>query len=62
MSKTSTASKAKYNAKAYDRIALSVPKGVRDRFRAACEKNGETMNGLMNKWIKAYLSENEEGQ
>ncbi len=62
MSKTSTASKAKYNAKAYDRLAVSIPKGMRETFRAACEQNGKTMNGLINKWIQAYIIQFQEGQ
>ena len=62
MSKTSTASKAKYNAKAYDRLAVTVPKGLRDQFRLVCKQNGETMNGLLNKWIKSYIADNMKGE
>ena len=62
MSKTSTASKAKYNAKAYDRLAVSIPTGMRETFRAACAQNGETMNGLLNNWIQASIIQFEEGQ
>ena len=52
MGKTSTASKAKYNAKAYDRIALSVKKGQRDKIKAHAESKGMSLNGYINELIK----------
>ncbi|MFQ7067060.1 MAG: hypothetical protein ACLSFI_03200 [Christensenellaceae bacterium] len=59
MGKTSSAVKNRYAAKAYDPIRLNVPKGTKELFRAACERNGETMNGVLNKFIKAYIEEHE---
>lgn len=61
MSKTSSAVKRRYNKKAYDVISTSVPKGTKDLFKAACEQDGESMNGVINKWIKSYL-ESKEGE
>lgn len=52
MGKTSTASKQKYNEKAYDRIALTVKKGEKDRLKAHAERRGETLNGFINRAIE----------
>lgn len=51
MGKTSTASKAKYNAKNYDRLAITVKKGQRDRIRDYAERNGESINSYINRLI-----------
>lgn len=51
MSKTSTAAKAKYNAKNYDRLAITVKKGQRDRIRDYAERNGESINSYINRLI-----------
>lgn len=59
MSKTSSAVKRRYNQKAYDLYQMSMPKGTKELFRAACERNGKTMNGVLNKFIKAYIEEHE---
>lgn len=52
MGKTSTASKNKYNAKAYDRINLIVKKGERDVLRTHAENQGESLNGFINRAIR----------
>ena len=44
MGKTSTASKNKYNAKAYDQIPLRVAKGKRDIYRAYAKSKGMSLN------------------
>lgn len=62
MGKTSTASKQKYNEKAYDRIALTVKKGEKDRLKAHAEQQGETLNGFINRAIESQIqTDNEEG-
>lgn len=38
-----------FNAKAYDRINLTIPKGQKERIKAAAEKNGESVNALINR-------------
>lgn len=58
MGKTSAASKNKYNAKAYDRINLTVPKGYKDRISEAAKANGESVNGFIKRLIDAELGEN----
>lgn len=46
-----TRAKNKYNAKAYDRIALQVKKGRRDIIRAHAAAQGESVNGFVNRAI-----------
>lgn len=41
----------KYNAKAYDRINLTVPKGSKDAIKAHAESHGESVNGFINRAI-----------
>ena len=41
----------KYNAKAYDRIALVVPKGARGQIKAFAESHGESVNNFINRLI-----------
>jgi uncharacterized protein (DUF1778 family) len=51
MSKTSASVKNRYNAKAYDRIALVVPKGQKEIIKAYAESHGESVNGFIQKAI-----------
>ena len=46
-----TRAKNKYNAKAYDRIALQVKKGNKDIIKAHAENRGESINGFVNRAI-----------
>lgn len=46
-----TRAKNKYNAKAYDRIALQVKKGRKDIIKAHAENRGESINGFVNRAI-----------
>lgn len=62
MSTTSSAVKRRYNAKNYDTISVMVPKGLKEPFKAACAARGDSMSGLVAKWVKAYIADNEEGQ
>lgn len=52
MGRTSSAAKAKYNAKAYDRIEITVKKGHRESIRAYAEKQGFSINGYINSLIQ----------
>ena len=45
--KTSAASKNKYNDKAYDRVALFVPKGAKETIRRHAALCGESINGFI---------------
>lgn len=49
--KTSAAVKNRYAAKAYDRIALIVPKGRKETIKAHAEVHGESVNGFINRAI-----------
>lgn len=57
--KTSTASKAKYNAKAYDRINIAVPKGRKDEIKAHAEAHGQSVNGFINAAIDEKMERDE---
>lgn len=47
MGKTSAAVKNKWNASAYDRIAVVVPKGKKDEIKAHAEALGESVNAYI---------------
>lgn len=47
MAKAQTRASNKYQAKAYDRIAVQVKKGEREKIKEYAEKNGETVNGMI---------------
>lgn len=46
--KTSSAVKQRYNEKAYDRLAISIPKGRKETIDAYAKKTGTSINGLVN--------------
>lgn len=52
MAKPQTTASNKYNAKAYERIALQVKKGRRDIIREYAESKGMSLNGYINKLIE----------
>lgn len=54
--KTSNESKAKYNAKAYDRINIAVPKGRKDEIQAIAEQRGQSINAYVNTIIEEALA------
>lgn len=43
--------KKEFYNKQYDRIALVVPKGKKEEYKAAAEANGESLNGYINRLI-----------
>lgn len=51
MGKTSTATKNKWNAKAYDQLRVNVYKGQREQIKAYAEAQGMSLNGYINKLI-----------
>ena len=55
MSKPSYKSIAKYNKKAYDRLAVTIPKGRRSDIAEYVAQNGETINGLINRLLQNEL-------
>ena len=40
-----------YNEKAYDRLAITIPKGQKATIQAAADQEGESINGYVNKAI-----------
>ena len=53
MGKTSTASKQKYNEKAYDRINLTVKKGMKQSLQEVAKESGESINGYIKTAIQS---------
>lgn len=58
MGKTSTAVKAKYNAKAYDQLRVVVYKGEKDKIKAYAESIGKSLNGYINDLIVSDMKRN----
>ena len=56
MTKPATIAKNKYNAKAYDRIALQVKKGEKDKIKDHAQSKGERLNGFINRAIHESMS------
>lgn len=61
MSKTSATVKNRYNAKAYDRIGLVVPKGQKDIIKTHAEARGESVNGFIQRAINQAMQNDNEG-
>lgn len=57
MAKPQTTASNKYNAKAYDRIAVQVKKGQREVIRAHAEAQGLSLNGYINKLIEQDMKQ-----
>ena len=51
----------KWNAKAYDRINLTVPKGKKEVIQAHAETKGESVNGFINRVIDEAMEREKEG-
>lgn len=60
--RTSAASHNKYNAKAYDRIGLMVPKGRKEEIKAYAESCGESVNGFINRLIEQEMGKGKKGR
>jgi uncharacterized protein (DUF1778 family) len=50
----------KYNEKTYDRIEITVPKGDKDKIKAAAEKAGESVNSFINAAIQERMQKSTE--
>ena len=53
--KTSTAVKRRYNEKAYDRLAITIPKGRKTSVEAYAQSKGLSVNGLINALLRENL-------
>ena len=52
---------AKYNAKAYEEIKVRVKKGEKEKIKAHAQKQGESVNGYINRSMKNQMeSDNNE--
>ena len=58
--KTSTAVKQRYNEKAYDRLAITVPKGRKSVIEEYAKSQGESVNGLVNNLLRNAIGLSEE--
>ncbi len=63
MSKTSSAVKDRYNAKAYDEIKVRVPKGQKDNIKAHADRfDGGSVNGFICRAITSQIAADTAGQ
>lgn len=63
MSKTSSAVKDRYNAKAYDEIKVRVPKGQKDNIKAHADRfDGGSVNGFISRAIASQMAADTAGQ
>ena len=53
--KTSSAVKNRYNQKAYDRLAITIPKGHKATVESAAAQEGDSVNGFTNKALLARM-------
>lgn len=53
--RASAASKNAWNAKAYDRVNLTMPKGRKEAVQAHAEARGESVNGFINRAISETM-------
>lgn len=58
--KASAASKNKWNAKAYDRINLTIPKGRKATVEALAAARGESVNGMINALLREVADMSED--
>lgn len=56
LSKTSSAVKNRYNAKAYDQLPIRVPKGRKADIDAYAKAQGESVNGLVNHLLRSAMN------
>lgn len=60
MSKPQTRASNKYNAKAYDRLAIQVKKGRKSEIQAAAQKQGESLNSYVVKAVEQRMEAEKE--
>lgn len=54
-SKAATKAKNKYNAKAYDRLNIIVPKGKKQVIEGVAKSQGESINGYVKKAVRGQI-------
>jgi len=55
MGRTSSKVKDRYNAKTYDEMKIRVPKGRKAEVEAYAKSQGESVNGLVNNFLRNAL-------
>lgn len=55
MPKKQTEWSRSYNEKAYDRLAVTIPKGLKQAVEARAKSKGESINGLVNALLRADM-------
>ena len=55
MPKKQTSWSRSYNERAYDRISVTVPKGLKSVIEAHAKEKGQTVNGLINALLQADM-------
>ena len=58
--KAQIAANRRYNAKAYDRLEISVKKGEKDTLKTHAESRGESLNGFVNRAIAETMERDKE--
>jgi len=56
-----TKANRKYNEKAYDRVALTVPKGDKEVIKTFAEKEGQSLNAFINAAIREKMNKKDAG-
>ena len=55
-----TKANRKYNEKAYDRISITIPKGRKQAVEAYAREHGESVNGMVNRLVRAEMGLSED--
>jgi len=57
---TSSAVKQRYNEKAYDRLAITIPKGRKETVEEYTKQEGISVNGLVNRLLRETVGMSED--
>ena len=60
MSKPTNAVKDRWNAKAYDDVRVRIPKGRKADVEAYAKQQGESVNGMINNYLRSVLNMSED--
>ena len=61
VSKAQQKAVAKYMAENYDEIKVRVPKGKKAKIKSHAEKNGESLNGFVNRAVDEAMNKDSNG-
>lgn len=60
MSKPTNAVKDRWNAKAYDDVRVRIPKGRKADVEVYAKQQGESVNGMINNYLRSVLNMSED--